>query len=384
MDNIDKVNLSSQPSLESLQKQIEDQEFVYKNILEGTMAGYWDWQIPDDYEYLSPTFKSMFGYEDHEMKNHPSAWQEIIFQEDLPKLFESFEEHVKTRGATPFRAEARYKHKTGSTVWVYCRGKVIEWDENGAPVRAVGSHIDITKLKNAEENEKRYSRELEIKNRELERFAFAASHDLKEPIRTINSFSSLLKNDYKGKLDDRADEFLEFIVDSSKRMNSLVNDLLEYCTLGHSIQLSEINTNKIIEEIRNDLHSSIDESNAKFEIETLENINGSETEIRLLFQNLISNALKFKKESVNPHIKISSETKEEFIHFTLSDNGIGISEESLESIFDIFQRLHDKSEYVGTGIGLANCKKIVEIHGGKIWVESKLGEGSSFYFTIRK
>lgn len=371
-------------SLEKLKKQLEDQELVYKNILEGTMAGYWDWQITKDYEYLSPTFKSMFGYEDHEMENHPSSWQKIIFQEDLPMVFASFEEHVKSQGKAPFEAEVRYKHKNGSTVWVYCKGKVVEWDENGAPVRAVGSHVDITKLKQAEENEKKYSRELEVKNRELEQFAYAASHDLKEPLRTIVNFSGLLNEKYKGKIDEEADQFLQFITDSTKRMDSLISDLLDYSRLGHKRALKDVNLNNVIKDILTDLNLSIDESKAKFEITALPNIIGSETEIRLLFQNLISNALKFKKPYINPVVKISVEEKEKDFHFTIEDNGIGIEEGYDENIFNIFQRLHTKNTYEGTGIGLAHCKKIVEIHGGNIWVDSKVGEGSTFHFTIKK
>ena len=376
--------MTSVQSLEKWKKNFEDQEKVYKNILEGTMAGYWDWHIAEDYEYLSPTFKSMFGYEDHEMENHPSSWQKIIFQEDLPKIFASFEKHVETKGASCFDAEARYTHKNGSTVWVYCRGKVIEWDENGAPLRAVGSHVDITKMKTAEENEKRYSRQLETKNKELEQFAYVASHDLKEPIRTINNFGNILIQQYKGQLDEQADQILKLIIDSTERMNNVVDDLLKYSSLGHEKVFEEINTNDLIRNIQRDLNLSIKESNASFELNGLPTIQGHPTEIRLLFQNLISNALKFRKSDSVCKIKISAEEKTDLYHFQIADNGIGIDLKNQEQIFNLFQRLHTKNDYKGTGIGLAHCKKIVGIHNGNIWVESTLGEGSCFHFTIKK
>ncbi len=126
---------------------LSDLTMVFNEILEGTMAGYWDWDIPNEQEYMSPTFKKMFGYEDHEIANTPDWWQANIFEEDLPGVFKVFEDHVKSKGKIPYDNVVRYRHKNGSTVWVYCRGKVIEWNNDGSPKRMVGSHIDITELK---------------------------------------------------------------------------------------------------------------------------------------------------------------------------------------------------------------------------------------------
>ncbi len=370
--------------VDQLKNQLREQETIYKNILEGTLAGYWDWKIPENYEYLSPTFKSMFGYEDHEMPNHPDSWQKIIFQEDLPKVFESFGAHVQSKGEIPFHAETRYTHKNGSTIWVYCRGKVIEWDEKGNPLRAVGSHVDITKLKEVEEAAKKDSMQLALKNKELEQFAYVASHDLQEPIRTISSFTSLLAQQYKGQLGEEADQYLNFILDSTSRMKSMVNGLLEHSRIGHEKKLVIVDGNALIKQIQEDMKVSITEAGAKIIVGELPAVAGHETQIRLLFQNLISNALKFRKQGTPVKIQIIAEQRTDEVQFSVIDNGIGIEEKYKEHIFAMFQRLHAKTEYEGTGIGLAHCQKIVALHGGSIWVESKLNEGSTFHFTIKQ
>ena len=150
----------------ALRQQLQDKKLIFSTILESTLAGHWDWHIQDDYEYMSPTLKKMFGYEDHELPNKPEAWQKIIHPDDLPAVFAVFDKHVASKGKVPFNNEVRYYHKNGSIVWVYCKGEVIEWDAAGNPVRMVGCHVDITKIKRAEEIEC-YMRELELKNKEL-------------------------------------------------------------------------------------------------------------------------------------------------------------------------------------------------------------------------
>lgn len=369
--------------LAETKRKLVDKEVLFENILEGTLAGYFDWHITTNYEYLSPTFKSMFGYADHEMENSPDSWQKIIHPDDLPGVFETFGKHVASRGAIPYDSEVRYYHKDGSIVWVYCRGKIIEWDEEGNPLRMVGSHVDITKLKEAENTEK-YARELEKKNRELEQFAYVASHDLQEPLRTVNSFVELFKREYKDNLDETGQDYLRFIEQGSTRMSTLVRDLLDYSRLGRNKELGEADCDKLVKNVEADLSKVIKETGAQIKTDKLPVVKGYVTELRLLFQNLISNALKFSKPGTAPEIHISAEDKPGQYVFRIKDNGIGIAEEHSERIFTIFQRLHNKTEFEGTGIGLAQCRKIMDSHNGDIRVESKLGEGSTFYFTLPK
>ena len=234
------------------------------------------------------------------------------------------------------------------------------------------------------------SLELEAKNKELEQFAYIASHDLQEPLNTISSFIGLITEDYGDSFDDVGKESLAFIKDASIRMKKLIDSLLEYSRLGRNREYVEIDLNIVYAELEKDLNTVIEETKAKITVGNLPKVKGSEIELRLVFQNLISNAIKFREAKKIPEINISSvkvtdlsdQQGLDYWKIAIQDNGIGIPEEHKDRIFAIFQRLHSRDEYQGTGIGLAHCKKIVEAHGGKIWLTSEKGKGSTFYFTI--
>jgi len=221
-------------------------------------------------------------------------------------------------------------------------------------------------------------------NKEMEQFAFIASHDMQEPLRTISNYVGLLQNQYKGKLDKDADRYLTSISGATVRMQSLIRDLLEYSKIGNDEKNVVIDCNLLLKDVLNDMDESIEESGAKIHSEQLPIINGYLSAIKSIFQNLISNAVKFRKKDVHPIINISAKIKDNEWFFTIKDNGIGIDKKYYDKIFVIFQRLHTKTEYAGTGIGLAHVKKIIELHGGKIWFESEPGKETTFYFTIPK
>jgi two-component system CheB/CheR fusion protein len=501
------------------EQKANDLQNVFENILESTLAGYWDWDIPKGTKYLSPSLKSMFGYQDHEIENTPEAWQRIIHPDDLPGVMEVFDKHVQTQGIFPYDNEVRYYHKDGSIVWVYCRGKVIEWDKNNQPVRMVGCHINITALKRAEEKMKSMKNDLlvsmerfrvaqtaakigvwdwnvmdntleldevmydlygipsterndafkcwqmgvhsedlercnnevelallgvtdfdsefriiwpdkslhwikavarvqrdedgnplrmigttwditkekvnrdrnlqsmqklEAKNQELQQFAYIASHDLQEPLRTITSMNDIIIKMYSKDLDDEAKKMMGFVSQAGIRMRNLVRGLLDYSRLGKNQTVEYIDCNKLLQEVQDDLSVAIENKGALIKVNKLPKLMGFKTELRLLFENLINNAMKFQKEGEIPKIKVSCSSDLNRWKFAIKDNGIGIPEEYKEKIFVIFQRLHDKNTYEGTGLGLAHCKKIVELHNGNMWVESILDEGSTFYFEIAK
>ncbi len=226
--------------------------------------------------------------------------------------------------------------------------------------------------------------ELERSNHDLEQFAYVASHDLKEPLRMVNIYTQLLAERYSDKLDNAGKDYIKFATDGATRMGSLINDLLTYASLGNSnYSWQNVDINEVIKRVKNFLHIQISESHAVININiNMPKVKGSENYLQSLFQNLIANALKYRKDDIAPVINISAVRKDDFWVFSVSDNGIGIENEHLDKIFIIFQRLHQKNEYAGTGIGLAICKKIVEFHGGTIWAESTRGEGTTILFTL--
>jgi len=226
------------------------------------------------------------------------------------------------------------------------------------------------------------NKDLARKNKEMEQFAYIASHDLQEPLRTTSSFVGLLQKQYQGKLDEKADKYFAYILEASDRMRMLIKNLLDFSRIGNKKELEQLDCDKMLNKLLADLGVAISEAGAEIEYGPLPVISCYAAEVKQLFQNLITNAIKFRKKETSPEINISVQKNKGYWEFAFKDNGIGIEEKHNEKIFDIFQRLHTRAEYEGSGIGLSHCKKIVELHHGKIWVESKPGEGSIFYFTI--
>jgi PAS domain S-box-containing protein len=261
---------------------------------------------------------------------------------------------------------------------------VPEYNNSEIESLLVVSH-DVTQRKQLEEELKETVKELRHSNAELQQFAYVASHDLQEPLRTIASFTQLIERRYKDKLDPDADEFIGYIVDAAKRMQTLINDLLNYSRVATGKKEFElIDTEETLKSALSNLNTAIRENNAEIAHENLPKIMADKRQMIQLFQNLIGNAIKFKKPEVHPkiHIKATKDENENEYIFSIQDNGIGMEPQYVERIFTIFQRLHTTGEYEGTGIGLAISKRVVERHGGQIWVESKFGKGSTFYFTI--
>lgn len=502
---LNKKTHTKETELRLTEKIYQEQTSILEEMLERTMVGYWDWMIKENKEYRSPTFKKMFGYKNHEISDAPEWWKEHIHPEDLPKLTEVYDKHVASKGKFPCEQEVRYRHKDGHTVWVYSRAKVIEWDNQGNPVRMVGNHVDISGLKEAEQevikNEEKFRKifeeagigivlidsegkptlanrsfeemvewqhheivkttfshfihpeevtnnsrlflqlingeidfytteqrlitktgktiwviltvtlnqnaleatnkssaiamiqninskktseqRLQQTNKEMEQFAYVASHDLQEPLRVITSYLQLLEKKIGTAIDQKTEEYITRAINASNRMKILIDDLLTFSRAGSEARnFIKIDPTRIIEEVKDDLEVRIEESKAEIVFNTFPAINGDPSQIKQLLQNLIDNALKFKKTEVHPIVKITAKQQGGMVDFSVEDNGIGIDEEYHERIFTIFQRLHTRDKYKGTGIGLALCKKIVEQHGGRIHLKSKYGEGSVFYFSL--
>jgi len=276
------------------------------------------------------------------------------------------------------------------TVRIAKDGRKIDVSLTVSPIRNAAGQIvgaskivrDITARKKAEAVLASQSEELSRSNVELERFAYVASHDLQEPMRTVQSFAGLLIRRHGEHLKGEAQEFLQFVTQGVQRMQALINDLLAYSRVNsQDAAFARADCNQIMAKVLENLRASIDAEQAHIMVDALPTVLGDATQLGQVFQNLLGNALKFRGKEP-PRIRVAAERKAGQWVFSVSDNGIGIEAQYFERIFIIFQRLHTIEEYGGTGIGLAICKKIVERHGGRIWLESKPGQGSTFFFSV--
>lgn len=281
------------------------------------------------------------------------------------------------------KAEGWRMRKDGTRFWGSILITAVH-DEDGSLIGFTKVTRDLTERMLAEQAAVKRMEELDRINRDLEQFVYIASHDLQEPLLTISNFIELIKSEYAESLalDAQASSYVNFIEDASLRLRSLIKGLLDYSRIGRQQLRAEVDFNVLMETLKKDMSVSITAANATIRYTGLPVIHGFETELRQLMQNLLSNALKFKKTGVAPLIEVSAEKEEGHWRFAVKDNGIGIDEKYQDKIFMIFQRLHNRNEFEGNGIGLAHCKKIVEMHQGQFSVQSTLGQGSTFYFTL--
>jgi|GEM_PF-6913109 len=361
--------------------QLQESEERFKYAMSGTREGIWDWNIAEGASFYSRQWKEMLGYRDEEITSSTAEWEKRVHPDDMPMVRQALDRHFQ--GQTEmYEIEYRLMCSDGSWKWILGRGSVIERAADGRPLRMVGTQTDISQRKDAEQKLKQILAELKRSNEELEQFAYVSSHDLQEPLRMIVSYLQLLERRYKGRLDADADEFIGFAVDGAHRMQTLINDLLAYSrvtTKGRPFEPTDCRD--AVQGACANLKLRIDETGSRIEYGQLPTVLADSSQLTQLFQNLIGNALKYRSLQP-PRISIEAELRDREWLFSVQDNGIGIEPRYFERIFVIFQRLHSRSEHSGTGIGLAVCKKIVERHGGIIWVSSEPGTGSTFYFTI--
>lgn len=361
---------------------LRDKEEILNAIIEGTMAGYWDWNIPANIEYMSDGFKDMFGYKPHEIENTPDWWQANIHPDDLAPVFDVFNKHVESKGKVDYNNIVRYFHKNGSIVWVFCRGKVIEWAENGEPIRMVGSHVDVTNLMKAEQEVKSRSEQLEKSNKELEQFAYIATHDLRAPVLNLMALINIFKD---ANLVNEENEDLINKFDSTVNVfNDTLHDLIDITNLRKKTE--ESIQDVIIKEIIKDQADIINEQYSCFPVLTLDlkvnAVNYLQGHINSIFYNLYSNAVKYRSKDRDLEIKISTYKKDGFCVIEIQDNGTGFEMSQVDKVFGMFQRLNESVD--GKGVGMYVIKSLIESNHGKIDVLSEVNMGTTFTIYLKE
>jgi PAS domain S-box-containing protein len=329
------------------------------------------------FEYISPAAKDITGYTPAELYADPNLLFKLVHPDDR-NLLEAVGKGDRTPGA-PF--SLRWVRKDGAVIWTEQQNVPI-YDEAGILVAVEGIARDITERKEPEEEIKRAVAELARSNAELEHLANVTTHEMDEPLHMVARCVTLLERRYKGKLDANTEKIIGYALDGVNRMQRLANDLLAYTRVcSEEKDFVPTNCEAVFDRAIANLREAIEESDAAVSHDALPTVMADGSQLIQLFQNLIGNAVKFR-EAEPPGVHVSAEKKENEWLFSVQDNGIGIDPEHYERIFMIFHRLQSEAGYPGTGIGLSICKKIVERHGGRIWVSSDPGKGSTFYFTI--
>lgn len=360
-------------------------------VAKATNDAIYDWDIEKNELFLGDGFHQLFGHDLKDKYHSMDNFANYLHPDESDEILESLQSILENDREPNFLMEYRHLKSDGTYAYVINRGTVVR-DESGNAKRLVGAVTDITQRRNYEEslqrlneNLEQHSKELAISNRELEQFAFVTSHDLQEPLRMVTSFLTQLERKYGDLLDEKAHQYIHFAVDGAQRMRQIILDLLEFSTVGKSVDIKEtVDVGEIVDEVCLLLRKAIEDSSAVVVKENLPVIIAQRAVLGQIFQNLIGNAIKYRKMKTSPKIIVSAAESKDHWTFSVKDNGIGIDPEYFEKIFIIFQKLHTKEEYAGSGMGLSIVKKIIENLGGEIWVDSIPGEGSNFQFTLKK
>jgi PAS domain S-box-containing protein len=326
---------------------------------------------------INNTAFDRLGYTKEEIRLR--EFTSLLCEDQLPLALETARQ-IREHGNQKRSTEFRLRHKLGTDLDVEMTGTAVFSKGHMVAIQYIAN--DITDRKLADKKAKELMAELDRSNKELEQFAYVASHDLQEPLRMVSSYTQLLSKRYKGRLDADADEFISYAVDGANRMQGLINDLLAYSrvgTLGKVFKPTDCAA--IFKQTLVNLRGAIEQSGAVVDSDMLPTVMADQMQIGQLLQNLVGNAIKYNKAE-SPRVHVSAEREGNDWLISVHDNGIGVDSQYADRIFVVFQRLHTREEFPGTGIGLAICKKIVERHGGHIGVKSQAGSGSTFYFTL--
>lgn len=381
-----------QAELEAL---VRRDDVVLRWLDAGVLDGIWYWDLLDpEHEWMSPEFWRTFGHDPSTKPHLASAWQDMIHPDDLKTAVANLEAHLADPDV-PYDQVVRYRHRDGSTVWVRCRGLAIR-GEDGQPRRLLGAHTDVTVMKRTELELAASNASLVEMNADLKEFAYAASHDLKSPIRTMRGMLTILREDHGAVLDDDARSLIDMIDGAAIRMQELTESVLDLAhSAGGTLDLEVVDFAAVFREVRADLGADLDDGGGAMTCGELPHVLGSAMRLRRLLQNLVENSLRFRSPDTPPRIHLAVTGRpgvpdppaallpdRERVEFTLTDNGIGVKDGFAEEIFAPFRRLHGREAYPGIGLGLTLCRRVVTRHGGTIEARPNPPRGLAVSFTL--
>lgn len=363
----------------------------FEKATEATNDAIWDWDFIENTHYWGVGFKKLFGYDVDHLAETVENWTAHIHPDDQKRVVESLHHMLYHTEINNWGEEYRYQNSDGTYSNVLNKGLILRTNGN-EPHRMVGAITDITALKKQEEELtalnsalKTHAQKLERSNEELEQFAYISSHDLEEPLRMITSFMDLLKKKYGDQLDDKAQEYIHYASDGAKRMKQIMLNLLQYSKAMNPIEsVEKVDMENLLSEYKLLRRKIISKKRVTIKSDKLPVTTNRKAALTNILHTLLDNAIKYSKEDVPPVIHLKVKEKTDRFEFSVKDNGIGIENQHFEKVFVMFQRLHNRDQYEGTGVGLSIAKRNVEFLGGQMWLESVSGEGSTFYFTLPK
>ncbi len=360
-----------------MENALRESEYRWKFAVEGSGDGLWDWNVAEGTVFFSKRWKEMLGFNEDEVGNSLDEWEKRIHPDDRATTQATVQTYFD--GQTPtYHSEHRVKCKDGNWKWILDRGIVVSRDAEGKPLRLIGTHTDITPRKHTEA-------ELTRSNAELEQFAYAASHDMRQPLRMVTSYLSLIESALAGTLTEETQQCLDFAMNGAKRMDAMILSLLDYSRVGRKSEAkTRISSKASLDEALAFLNPELCACAGDLKVSgEWPELFASRDELTRLLQNLIGNALKYHSENQPPQVEIYAAVTAQALRVEVRDQGIGIEPSQMDRLFKVFSRLQARSRFEGTGIGLALCRKIVEHHGGRIGVESAgEGQGCVFWFEL--
>ncbi|NLR90648.1 sensor histidine kinase [Flammeovirga agarivorans] len=366
--------------------QAQDNTNNFKSLFDQSAQGYWEWDFATNTEFLTPSYTKMLGFEHHEFPNIQSAWKEMIHPDDLEELMRSFEQHVATKGKSSFHNIARWKGKNDKTIWVYCKGQIISWTDEGQPQKLIGYHVDISdskelkKIKKEKVKLNQKNKELHRVNEEINRFMYSASHDLKSPVVSALGLLELISENENKK---EQKNYLELISKSLHTLEHFISKIIDTLKIQNiALNSNKINLNKLMSEVVNALQflPNFNKVDIQWVNEDFEWYS-DEYRLKLILSNLISNSIKYanvyQEES---YVRLKFTSKDNIGTVVIQDNGVGIKKTDQESIFDMFYRATDNNQ--GTGLGLYIVKETLMTLNGKVDLESEVNKGTKFTITL--